>query len=869
MSEMSGSCPNPGDVLMRARLRTRLLAAALLAPAIVAAVSTSRPPAAPVAAPVETAVTDTFARTPSAGELGIPETPDDGALLAQRGTVPPGAFDRARKQSLRVRARTAVTNPAVAAQDWELAGPTNIGGRILDIVVDPDAADTIFVLTASGGVWKSSDAGKTFAASWPADLTQAMGAMAMGPDGTLYVGTGEAGPGGGSITYAGNGVYRSTDKGVTWEHIGLETSARIGRIAVDPTNPDRVFVAATGNLYVPGGERGLFRSLDGGDTWDLVAEGANDKTGAVDVAIDPNNPDNVLVAMWENFRTPSRRYYTGAGSGVYRSTDGGDTFSAAGLAALTPGNPEQGRIGIAYAPGTEDKVYAYTSTEVGAYAGFYTSTDGGGTFTGLGVGIDLVTGSFVYGWWFGRLYVDPKDDNHVFATGVNLSETTDGGVNWGSAPAGHSDHHAMAWDPKVDDRVYVGNDGGVYRSDDNGANFEFGEYQPFSQLYSIDVDEADEARLVAGLQDNGVNRSWDADDESSANGWTSYVGGDGEAAVINPQDGQVLYGCSQYGACSVSFDGGNTSQGVQYNGEPCAPLAGCPRANWFSPIVLDPADPSIVYTGHFSLFKSTDAGRNFERHSSTLDFSNGPPPTESEPNPLFRHYATITTIATTDSDRGIMLVGTDDGNLWRSSDAGATFAKMASDVFVPGEYVTRAAIDLVDPLKMYATFSGYRSGDNAAYVVASVDGGDTWTNISGNLPEAPVNDIVIVGDALVVATDVGVFLTNDKGATWLAVGDNLPMAPITDIRYHSKSNRIFAASFGRSAWSTAYPGTRVPVPVFPRPGGNNGGGNPRPGGGGTTPSTGGSPVVPTAGMVLVALGAAVALRRRRSRAETA
>jgi LPXTG-motif cell wall-anchored protein len=567
--------------------------------------------------------------------------------------------------------------------------------------------------------------------------------------------------------------------------------------------------------------------------------------------------------MWENFRTPSRRYYTGLGSGLMRSTDGGDTFSDAGLPLLAPNtNAAQGRLGVAYAPNTDNKVYAYASTELGAYAGFFTSADGGGTFTGIGAGVPLVQGSFVYGWWFGRLYVDPKDDNHVFATGVNLSETKDGGVNWGSAPAGHADHHAMAWDPNVEDRVYVGNDGGVYRSDDNAANFEFGEYQPFSQLYSIDVDESDAERIVGGLQDNGVNRSF-GPDETGPGSWDEYVGGDGEAAVINPQDGQILYGCSQYGACSVSFDGGETSQGVQYNGEACAPLAGCPRANWFSPIVLDPADPSIVYTGHFSLFKSTDNGRNFDRiGGTTVDFSNGPPPTESEPNPLFRHYATITTIAATDTDRGIILVGTDDGNLWRSSDAGETFEQMESDAFVPGEYVTRMAIDLVDPLKMYATFSGYRSGDNAAYVVASYDGGDTWTNISGNLPEAPVNDIVIIGDDLAVGTDVGVFITKDKGATWLAVGDNLPKVPVTDIRYHSKSNRIFAATFGRSGWSTAYPGARVPLPTFPKP--NTGGGAPAPTGPGTIPSTGGSPLVPAAGVLLLGAAGFVALRRRRA-----
>jgi photosystem II stability/assembly factor-like uncharacterized protein len=846
---------------MRSRSRC-LLATTLLVPLAVAAVGSARPlPAAP-GAPVQVR-SATFDRTPSPAELGLTrQAPDDSGFLTQRGRVPVGAYEKARLQSLAVRSTTAAAAPDVAKAEWRLEGPTNIGGRILDIVVDADQPDTIFALPASGGVWKSTDAGRTFTPSWPSHYTQAMGAMAIGPDGTLWVGTGEAGPGGGSITYAGNGVYKSTDKGRTWTNVGLPESGRVGRIVVHPTDPSTVFVAATGNLFVEGGERGLYRTTDAGATWELVAEGDNARTGAADVAIDPNNPDNVLVTMWENFRTPSRRYYTGLGSGIYRSTDGGDTFTRTGLPAFAP-NAGQGRIGIAYAPTEPNKVYAYTSTELGAFAGFYTSLDGGTTFTGVGAGVPLVTGSFVYGWWFGRLYVDPNDADRVFATGVSLAETTDGGLTWGTSGAGtHADHHAMAWDPNVEGRIYNGNDGGVYRSDDNGSNWEFATYQPWSQFYSVDVDANDSARIVGGLQDNGVNRSFGPDGTGPAS-WDEYVGGDGEAAVIDYENGDILYGCSQYGACSVSMDGGETTSGFTYEDEACAPLAGCPRANWFSPVVLDPVDPSIVYTGHFSLFRSTEHGKNFKRISTTVDFSNGPPPTNSEPNPLFRHYATISTIAVTDMDTGVILVGTDDGNVWRSTDAGATFTKLASDAFVDGQFVTRVAIDLADPQKMYATFSGYRSGDNAPHVVSSTDGGDTWTDISANLPNAPVNDIVVVGSDLAVATDVGVFVSRDAGGSWLAVGTELPMVPVTDISYHAKTDRLYAATYGRSIYSAGYPrGAGAPAPqppAAPRP-------KPRPVTPSPLPSTGLASVVPVLALLLVGGGTAVALRRRRRNA---
>ena len=806
---------------MRLSFRHRAAAAVLVLPAaLAAAVSAPGRSAAPPSTVSATAAPASLAAPaasvlqpamPTDGELGISTSDDVSPMDAVRGNVPAGAYAKAIQAANAVRAATAQRAPEVASAKWEMVGPTNIGGRILDVAVDPTIKDTVYALPASGGVFVSRDGGKRFEPLWPASNIQTMGAMTISPSGILYVGTGEAGPGGGSTTYGGNGVYRSKDRGKTWQHIGLVDSSRIGRIVVDPKNEKRVFVAAVGHLYREGGERGLYRSEDGGDTWELVLEGDNARTGAVDVAIDPENSDNMVAAMWDNFREPDRRYYTGMGSGIYRSTDGGATWARTGGPAFAP-NPGEGRIGIAYAPSNPNRVYAYKSTEIGAHAGFFISNDGGATFVGVGTGVPLVTGSFVYGWWFGRLYVDPADEDHVFATGVNMSETKDGGLTWGNAPAGHADHHGMAWDPKSPGTVYVGNDGGVYRSDDNGASFEKAVYEPYSQLYSVDVDEADETNLVAGLQDNGVNKSFGAADEKgSPNEWTNYHGGDGLAAVINPQDGSIYYGCSQYGACSVYFDG----QGQAFDGPNVCAVVCANRSNWFTPVELDPANPAIVYTGGTQLYRSENNGRNFQLvPGSPLDFSNG---AGAEPNPLFRNYGTISALDVTDTDTGLIMVGTDDGNVWRSTDAGQSFTKLSSDLFVPRGYVTRLTIDLLDPQKIYLTFSGYRSADSKPHVLASYDQGDTWNDISGNLPDAPVNDILVKGSDLIAATDVGVFISRDKGKTWLSVGSNLPQVPVTDIRYHAKSNKIFAATFGRSAWATVYPGATLGGPAAPRP----------------------------------------------------
>ncbi|HVE99452.1 MAG TPA: hypothetical protein VNA12_09760 [Mycobacteriales bacterium] len=841
---------------MRLSLRSRAALLALPAMLAVAVATPGRGPAPAVEGVTSAGASVLQPAMPTDGELGVNSLADDMSPMdAVRGTVPAGAYQRAIQAANALRAQTAQAAPDVAAATWEMVGPTNIGGRILDVAVDPVLKDTVYALPASGGVWVSKDAGRRFEPIWPASNLQTMGAMTMSPTGVLYVGTGEAGPGGGSTTYGGNGVYRSKDRGKTWEHLGLEGTNRVGRIVVDPKAPNRVFVAAVGHLYQEGGERGVYRSENGGDTWELVLEGDNARTGAVDVAIDPNDSQNMLATMWENYREPDRRYYTGVGTGIYRSTDGGATWARSGGPAFAS-NPSEGRIGIAYAPTQPGRVYAYKSTEVGAFAGFYTSNDGGALFTGVGAGVELVTGSFVYGWWFGRLYVDPEDANHVFATGVNMSETTDGGLTWGNAPAGHADHHGLAYDPKVPGRLYVGNDGGVYRSDDNGANFEKAVYEPYSQLYSIDVDESDETNLVAGLQDNGVNKSFGAASEKgSPDEWVSYHGGDGLAAVINPQDGSIYYGCSQYGACSVYFDG----QGEAFNGPNVCALVCANRSNWFTPVELDPVNPEIVYTGGTQLYRSENNGRDFELVSgSPLDFSNG---AGAEPNPLFRNYGTISALDVTDVDTGLIMVGTDDGNVWRSTDAGASFTKLSSDLFVPRGYVSRLTIDLQDPQKIYLTFSGYRSADSKPHVLASYDQGDTWADISGNLPDAPVSDIIVKGNDLIVGTDVGVFISRDKGATWLSVGGNLPQVPVTDIRYHAKSNKIFAATFGRSAWATVYPGAALaaprPVGNAPVPPAKPAPQKPRP-----LPATGAP-----AALAIIALGAtalAVVLRRRNA-----
>src|SRR3954451_11015529 len=322
-------------------LKTRLLAAGLLVAALLTALLTVHPARSHQTASRSILAMAEGSHVATKGESAENEgreleEPSDAMLArtlfgATKGVNPARVFDRAAAQAAAIGQDTALADPVVAGADWQPVGPYNVGGRVLDIVVDPNNADTIYIAAATGGVWKSTDKGATFTPAWPDDLTQTIGALAIAPDGTLYAGTGEAGPGGGSSTYGGQGVSRSRDGGQSWQDIGLADTNRIGRIVVDPANPQRIFVTGTGPLYKHGGGRGLYLSEDGGDTWTKVLAGDNDTTGAVDVAIDPRDSKTVYAAMWDNFREWDRRTYEGLGSGLYKSTDGGKTWARTGI----------------------------------------------------------------------------------------------------------------------------------------------------------------------------------------------------------------------------------------------------------------------------------------------------------------------------------------------------------------------------------------------------------------------------------------------------------------------------------------------------------------------------------------------------------
>lgn len=753
------------------------------------------------AAAAPSVFTDTADEAPLAvtSPTGPMEVPDEW-MAAQRLSdgetqISAATYGKARAQAAAQIARQkSNAYKRLGALEWDLFGPHNIGGRIVDMAIDTQVEDQVFIAAASGGVWKSSDAGATFSPAWPDSWGQGMGALAMTSDGVLFAGSGEPQPGGGSITYGGDGVYRSYDRGETWERVGLEDSYAIARFAIDPKNEDRIFAAAAGNLFQPGGQRGVYLSEDGGDSWKQVLAPLNQTTGATEVIIDPENSNRVYAAMWDHLREPNRRTYGGAGSSLWRSDDAGQTWQR--MTNGLPTDADQGRWGLAVAPSDPDRLYAYVGTAVGPFRAFYRSDNGGDSWDLMPINANAASQS-TFSWWFGKIFVDPADKDHLFLMGVNLRRSVNGAQSFTNVGGVHADQHIMRWDPKQPGRVYLGNDGGFYRSENNGASgWVKAVDEPYTQFYTVDVAETDPVLHVGGAQDNGCNRGYNG----VGGPWVAIGCGDGLQVIIHPEDPNIVFGCSQYGSCYRSENAGSTPRVTLRTTSD--------RRNWLTPLQFDPSDPNVMYYAGNIVNRSTDNGRTWTPISPDL--------TGGGPNdPAGYPWGTITTIAAAPTDGDTLYVGTDDGRLWYTHDLGQNWVQVDPGQ-LPGTWVTRVAINPKDENIAYASFSGFRSGSDRAHLKMTKDGGKTWFDIGQGLPDAPVNSVVVTEDGLLlVGTDVGVFMSGWNGGEWATIGDNLPMAPIMYMRYHEESRQLTAATFGRSIYDVTLPSCHLASTKLP------------------------------------------------------
>jgi photosystem II stability/assembly factor-like uncharacterized protein len=717
------------------------------------------------------------------------------------GTIPDAAVTEAIAQSEQM-GTTAMTSPGTG-QVWSELGPSNIGGRIRDVAADPTTSGVVYIATGTGGLWRSDDSGATFATAWDDRLPQSMGAVAVDSQGVVWAGTGEPDHGGGS-SYYGKGVYRSTDGGATWNDVGLRSGDTIGQIVIDPRDDDRVFVAVMGALHDTQPTRGLFMTENGGRSWKRVIVPDSASTGAIDVSINKTNPDIMLATTWDKIRDEKSRIY-GKNSFVYRSTDGGRTWTNIHSAPLPQsvdieGQPVTatyvGRMGVDFSDSDPNRAYLISSTAGGNFNGFFTSTDAGATWTPVGAtsGGTLQSISGGFAWWFGRVYVDPVDPQHVFVAGVSLAESLDGGLTWTTSQTPHADQHGLEWDPFTPGKVYLGNDGGFYWSTENGAARGLWAKTPrlaVTQFYAMDVSVQDGSRVNAGSQDNGSLKSWGGD--NTVNGdWFGYVGGDGMMNRIDPTNDRKYYGCSQNGGCRGFVDGAGftmTIPGV--------------RKNWVAPLEFG-ADPRFLFGGSEVVNRiDTDPGQRVWQAISP-DLTEG---TE----PRAPGFGTVTAIGTTPADPNLVYAGTDSGLMWVSNNAMAapdqvTWKKLESPVF-PGRWVTRITVDPQNPDVAWASFSGWRSGEPYPHLVMTTNGGKRWSDITGRrIPQAPINDVIrhpAKKTWLFIATDVGVFRTTNLGKTWVKVGANLPLVPINDIDLPAGNDTLYAATYGRSIWTTS------------------------------------------------------------------
>ncbi len=672
-------------------------------------------------------------------------------------------------------------NPTKSLGTWELAGPTNVGGRLTDVELNPIDEDIVYIGAASGGIFKSNNAGLSFAPIFDESLSLSIGDIALAPSNPdfIYVGTGEANPGGGSLAYDGNGMYKSSDGGSSWSHIGLDEIGSVGRVVVSPTDPNTAYVAAMGYLFENNAERGVYKTVDGGENWDKVLF-INDSTGAIDLAIHPTNPNIIYAATWERVRRLEFYTYGGDGCGIYKSEDAGENWEE--LENGLPSGVNVGRIGIGISQSEPDVLYAIYADSPGYFEGMYKTEDAGDSWTRTNDG-NMTDIYASYGWWFGRLKVDPQDADIVYAIGFYLYKTENGGTSWFDITNSvHVDQHEIAISPTDSDIVYLGNDGGLYKSDDGGNNLIHHDNLPITQFYTTAIDASEPYRLYGGAQDNGTNRTMTGSDDD----WSSIYGGDGFYCLIDPSDNKYVYAEYQYGNFARSTNYGSSFysaiDGISYSD----------RKNWNTPVVMNPQNPSSLYYGANRVYKSTNRANNWQLFSGEL--TNGP----SSGN---QKYGTITTLAVSPVDTNIIYAGTDDANVWVTLDNGNLWTKISEDL--PQRWISRVVADEESSNVAYVCLSGFRENEYLAHIYKTEDFGSSWIPISAGLPNAPVNDLVIwngISKRLIVATDVGVFYQNEGSEDWHVFADGLPLVPVTDLALEFASGTIAAASYGRSMY---------------------------------------------------------------------
>lgn len=679
-------------------------------------------------------------------------------------------------QEMRKAAETDNSIPA-----WLFAGPTNVGGRISDLEYDPNNASIVYAGAATGGVFKSTDGGITFFPVFDDLAVLPIGDIAVDPvnSNIVYAGTGEAN--GGHNNFAGGGIYKSTNGGTSWEMIGLQATVSIGRIIVNPLNPLRVYATAVGSYFGPNPDRGVYRSDNGGATWTKVLF-VSDSTGAVDITMDQTNPDNLLAAMWQRTRYPNGGQLYGRTSGIYKSTNGGDNWTSLGVSNGLPNSmtANVGRIGLSTSKSNPNISYAIF-TNGSTYLGFFKTTNAGLNWTNANPNNQLQDGFSTFSWYFGQVRVHPTNPDIVYVLDFSIMKTTNSGTSWTDQTSFniHVDNHALAFKPGDPNTIIEGNDGGIYNSSNGGSSFTKVASLPVTQFYEIGIDESNPQRLYGGTQDNGTNRTT----TGALNNWEDIYGGDGFYVIVDPTNPNIIYAESQFGALGKSTDGGNSFDDAT-NG-----INGSEKTNWSTPVIMDPNNNNILYYGTNKVYRTTNATTVWTAVSPDLTNGNQ------------TRLGTVTTIAVAPTNSTHILAGTDDANVWITTNNGTNWTKVSTTL--PYRWITRVAFDPANENIAYVTYNGLKWNDPQPHVFRTSDKGQTWADISSNLPDAPVNAFAIDPlrtNVLFVGSDVGAYYSTNTGQSWAFIGSGLPMVSVYDFKIHPTAYYLLAGTHGRSMY---------------------------------------------------------------------
>jgi photosystem II stability/assembly factor-like uncharacterized protein len=731
------------------------------------------------------------------------------------------------KEKVALLTKQAEMNSASPFRDlkWQYLGPVNISGRCTDVeAISPRGGNyTIWVGSATGGVWKSVNEGTTFDPVFDGMPTSSTGDIAIDPvnPDVVWVGTGEA-----NIFRSSNpgcGIFKTIDGGRSWKLMGLENTYTIARIRVNPSNTDIVYVAATGHEWTPNEDRGLFKSTDGGKTW-TKALYIDEKTGVCDVVLDPRDPDIVYCATWERVRlkwNDPRTYATTLNNGIWKSTDGGKNWKKINEGLPAPNL--RGRIGIDIAKSNPNILYAYVDNyeiatkakpgELDAYgrqmkdvikgATVFRSGNAGATWNQVsGLTPDqskfMENHSATYGWVFGQIRVDPNNENIVYTMGIELNQSIDGGITFKQLDGPHADHHGLWIDPANSNYLLDVQDGGLTISYDMGKTWKFPIRElPLAQFYNIAYDLSTPFRVFGSIQDHhsfygSVDLSKGRDKVRPVE-FGHTLGAEGSTHAVSPADNNTIYSSTFYGALArARID--NYPESVKeliptrYPGE--EPL----RGEWVAPSMLSKFNPDIVYHGMQYLMMSRDKGDTWDFISPDLSYNK--PEKKGDIN-----YQTISVFDESPLKFGLIYAGTDDGRVWRTKDCGKTWKEIRSGS-VPEKFVSRIVASAFEMGTVYMSQTGRRDDDAQVYMWKSTDFGDTWQDISGNIPVGPVNVIredPVNRDILYAGTDGGVFVTMNGGKKWDILG-TLPFVYVHDLAVHPRDNMIIIATHGRGMW---------------------------------------------------------------------